>query len=438
MEIIFFAIGILAGMVLAWFVLRHRFSTDYTHNARVQELYVSRSLYDQLQSQADLLRDDLLEKEQEIRTFEATVAAKKQTIIHLEERLDQQKEEVTHLQEKMQSHFEQIASKLLEEKSQRFTTQNQVQMNGILEPLKERIKDFENNIERKYIDETKERISLRQEIEHLRSLNQRLSTDANNLARALKGDSKTQGDWGEVRLEIILEKAGLEKGIHFRRQESFVSETTGNMLRPDFVVNLPEGKHLIIDSKVSLTAFEAYTSSEDEQQKIALLKAHLDSFRNHYRDLGSKNYQHLYQIHSPDYVLMFVPIEPAFALAVQTDQQLFLDALDRNVVLVTSSTLLATMRTVSFIWKQERQKRNAQEIAKQSGQLYDKFCGFVEDLKTLGKQLEQARTAYDAAFNKLSDSKQYGTTLIGRAERLRELGAKSTKSLPPELLDGLE
>ncbi len=284
------------------------------------------------------------------------------------------------------------------------------------------------------MENTKQRITLSEEIRHLRHLNEQLSQDANQLVSALKGDSKFQGDWGEFQLEVLLEKSGLEKGIHFVTQSSF-KDNAGRQKRPDFIINLPENKNLIIDSKVSLKAYEAYFNCEVEEEQATYLKAHLDSLRSHIRDLSSKNYQRLYQINSPDYLLMFVPIEPALSLALQEDKSLFLDALDRNIVIVTSSTLLATMRTVSYIWKQDKQKKSVLEIARQSGLLYDKFVGFVTDLQEIGKKLDDARGAYDGAMNKLHTSKKYGDTILGRAKRIKELGANASKELPSDLLD---
>ncbi len=352
----------------------------------------------------------------------------------MEEKLATQGQEIEALQSKARLEFEQVANRLLEEKSQKFTNQNKLQMDAILQPLRDKIKTFEENIERKYVDEAKERFSLKREIEGLRLLNTQLSQEASNLVNALKGDNKTQGDWGELQLELLLERAGLEKGIHFKAQPSFADEF-GKQKRPDFVIELPEGRQLVVDSKVSLAAYERYFNAEEEQERALHLAAHIDSVRRHIKELGAKNYQQLYQIHSPDYVLLFVPIEPAFAVATQRDSKLFLDALDQNIVIVTTSTLLATMRTVAYIWKQERQKKNVLEIAKQSGLLYDKFVGFVDDLKTIGVRLDDANEAYGKALNKLKDSPKYGDTLIGRAEKIKKLGAKTSKALPPELLD---
>lgn len=432
--LIFLLAGIIIGGLVIWLFMRIRFANDFIAKPAVQEQYVLKEIYDNLQAQADVSREDALEKEQEIRALSSDLSATHSQVRYLEEKLASQKQEIEALQAKARLEFEQIANKLLEEKSEKFTSQNQVQIDAILQPLREKIKSFEESVERKYIDETKERASLKQEIEGLRLLNSQLTQEASNLVNALKGDNKTQGDWGEFQLELLLEKAGLEKGINFKAQPSF-SDENGKQKRPDFVINLPEGRQLIVDSKVSLAAYERYFNSEDEQEKAQHLSAHINSLRQHIRDLSSKNYQRLYQINSPDYVMLFVPIEPAFALATQQDGKLFLDALDRNVVIVTTSTLLATMRTVAYIWKQERQKKNVLEIAKQSGLLYDKFVGFVEDLKQIGIRLDDANEAYGKALNKLKDSTKYGDTLIGRAERIKQLGAKTSKTLPPELLE---
>ncbi len=264
-----------------------------------------------------------------------------------------------------------------------------------------------------------------------------LSEDANNLVTALKGDNKLQGDWGEFRLEVLLEKAGLTKDVHYTTQKSYVHHENGKMFRPDFIINLPEGKNLVLDSKVSLKAYEGYFSTDDPAEKEKFLNAHVNSLKTHIKELSAKNYQTLYQINSPDYLLLFVPVEPALSVALQKDAKVFLEALDKNIVIVSTTTLLATLRTVSFIWKQEKQKKNVLEIARQSGLLYDKFCSFTGDLLEVGKRMEQAMTAYDNARRKLRDSTKYGDTLIGRAERIKKLGAKTTKELPVELTEDL-
>lgn len=427
-------LSLLIGGLIAWLFAKLRFTKGMIGQLDLESRYVLRELYENLQQQTDVQKEDLIEKQEEIRTLSADLSASYQDFKYLNEKLGTQQLEIEKMQQQARIEFENLANRLLEEKSQKFTAQNSQQLNDILNPLREKIKDFEDSIERKFIDEAKDRISLKTEIENLRLLNQQLSQDANNLASALKGDNKSQGDWGELRLEMLLEKAGLTKDIHYRAQPSFLDED-GQHKRPDFIIDLPGGKHLIIDSKVSLVAYEQFYNAPDDQSRQRCLQEHCNSLRKHIKDLSDKNYQHLYQINSPDYLMLFVPIEPAFSVAIQNDNKLFLDALDRNIVLVTTSTLLATMRTVSYIWKQENQQKNVLEIARQSGLLYDKLCNFVEDLRLVGQRLNLAQGAYQDAMNKLTDSSRHGHTLLGRAERIRELGAKTSKQLPKELLN---
>jgi len=432
-ELLFLAIGLLLGAVAAWFIAKYKFAaaSGSLPLDAVKEQYVLREVFANLQEQTDMYRADMMEKETEIRNLTKNLSSQQQENVGLRDKLLKDQEQITKLQAQFQQEFELTANRLFDEKSRRFSQQNHEQLNNLLSPLRERIREFELGIERRYLEKTKDMVSLKKEIEQLRDLNLQLSHDANNLASALKGESKTQGDWGEHQLELLLEKSGLVKGIHFITQASY-KDLNGKIKRPDFIINLPDQKHLVIDSKVSLVAYEKYCSND---QKEKHLKAHLDSLRRHINDLSSKNYQHLYQISSPDYLLLFVPIEPAFALAVQKDPQLFVDALDKNIVMVTTSTLLATMRTVSYIWKQEKQKKSVLEIARQSGLLYDKLCNFVEDLQQVGQKIDHAQNAYHAAMNKLMDSKKYGDTLLGRAEKIRKLGAKNTKRLPKNLLE---
>eukprot|EP00903_Cladosiphon_okamuranus_P000210 g210.t1 len=411
---------------------RLRVGQTYVAQEQLETTYVPKGVYQALREQADVLQANLHEKVESERDLSSALATEKTRLEYLQQKLEQQMREIQELQQSNRIAFENMANRLLEEKSQKFTQQNQTQLSELLQPLKEKIKHFEDNIERRYLEETRDRVSLKKEIEQLRELNQQLSQDAGNLTAALKGDSKVQGDWGEVQLQLLLEKAGLQKDVHFRTQSSF-RDSDGKTKRPDFIINLPDKKHLVIDCKVSLTAYERYCSAEDEKQRAKALKAHLESVRNHIKGLSKKKYQELYQINSPDYLLLFIPVEPAFSLAVQQDQRLFVDALEDNIVLVTNSTLLATMRTVSFIWKQEKQQRSVQEIARQSGQLYDKFVNFVEDLQLVGQRLDSVHNAYEAAMYKLADGKRYSQTLIGRAEKLRKLGARTSKQLPAEL-----
>ncbi|MEN0005791.1 MAG: DNA recombination protein RmuC [Bacteroidota bacterium] len=430
-------LGLLIGLLLGWLIARLRAQATTVTKAEVEAKYVEKTLYQHLQASLDVLQADQHELDEEIKLLTKNLATKDQIIVNLEGQLAQQQQNLEHLQQRLHTEFENLANRLLDEKSQKFTAQNQTQLQHLLDPLKEKIKTFEELTEKRFLQETHDRISLKKEIEQLRHLNHQLSEDANKLASALKGDNKTQGDWGELQLQRILEKAGLVKGIHFQTQASF-KDDQGKLKRPDFIIHLPEGKHLIIDSKVSLVAYEQFHHAETSEEQATHLKNHLQSIRQHLKDLSSKNYQQLYDIHSPDYLLLFIPIEPAFAVAMQGDQRIFLEALDKNIVIVSTSTLLATMRTVSFIWKQEKQKKSVLEIARQSGLLYDKFCAFVEDLKAIGHRLDQSQQSYQQAMNKLVNSKKFGDTLIGRAEKIKALGAKANRQLPSELLPDQE
>lgn len=431
---LFFAIGFIFSGLITWFYARYKLTRTGLSPSEIAAGYVPRSLHEAIEGQLDQCRDDLHEKEAEIRDLLSKNAALQQGLQYQEERLLNQSKEINALQERARLEFENLANRLLDEKSQKFAAQNQQQISDLLSPLREHIKTFEDSIDKRFREEAEGRVSLKKEIEHLRDLNQQLSQDANNLATALKGGQKTQGDWGEVQLEMLLERAGLQRDVHYKSQSSY-KDDEGRQKRPDFIILLPENKHLVIDAKVSLVAYEQYYNAEDTDSRKQFLKAHIDSIRQHIKDLSSKNYQQLYHINPPDYLLLFVPLEPAFTAAIKEDQGLFTEALDYNIVIVTTSTLLATMRTVAYIWKQEKQKRSVQEMARQGGLLYDKFCAFVDDLKAIGARLEMAQGAWHDAMNKLSDSKKYGDTLIGRAERLRALGAKNAKTLPPDLLE---
>ncbi len=436
MELIYLLASFVLGAILAGLIVYNRFvgSGQYITVKNIADNYVSKDMMTDREGRIHNLEKETTDKTLKIIDLNKDLASLEQINAHLDEKLNLQKDELTQLQQRFQTEFENIANRLLEEKSQRFTQQNQTQMNDLLNPLREKIKDFEDNMSRRFSDETRERISLRTEIEGLVKLNQQLSSDAHNLTSALRGDSKIQGDWGEMQLEKLLEKSGLLRGVHYDAQLSFLDEN-GQQRRPDFIIQLPENKQLILDSKVSLTAFEQFFNQDDPSVKTRFLKAHIDSLRNHVRGLSDKNYAKLYPLNSLDYVIMFVPIESAFSFAMKEDTTLFTDALDKNVLIVTPTTLMATMRTVGYIWKQENQKKHVLEIARQSGLLYDKFVAFVEDLKQIGHRLDGAQTAYHDAMNKLNDSRKYGDTLVGRAEKIRELGAKASKRLPKEFLE---
>jgi DNA recombination protein RmuC len=325
--------------------------------------------------------------------------------------------------------FKNLANEILEDKSKRFTEQNQTNLGALLDPLKLRISEFQSKIEDTYVKEGKERTALGEQVRQLMELNQQLSDDAKNLTRALRGSSKAQGNWGELVLERVLEASGLRKGEEYVVQTSHTRDD-GTRALPDVVIRLPEGRSLVVDAKVSLVAYEEFAISEVELDRVAASKRHIDSVKNHIRGLSDKNYHTLYGLKSIDFVLLFVPIEPAFMLAITSDRDLFMDAWNRNVLLVSPSTLLFVVRTVAHLWRQEAQTRNAQEIAKRGAELYDKFVGFVEDMTALGNRLRQAQTEYQGAYGKLTSGRGH---LIGQAEKLRALGVKPSKSLPPAM-----
>jgi DNA recombination protein RmuC len=435
MELLYLFIGVVLGAILAALFFNNRPSA--TGGLTIKDLedkYVPKELVTELNERLKNEAAENTANHLTIIELNKDLASLEQINVNIEDKLATQKSELKDLQNRFQTEFENVANRLLEEKSQRFSLQNQQQIGDILTPLKERIREFEQSVERKFLDETRERSSLKTEIESLQKMNTQLSVDANNLASALRGNSKTQGDWGEMQLEKLLEKSGLLRGVHYEAQSSF-SDEQGQQRRPDFVIQLPDNKQLILDSKVSLTAYEQFFNAEDSSVKTRFLKQHIDSLRTHFRGLSDKNYVGLTEINTPDFVIMFVPLETAFGVAMQEDNALFNDALDRNVIIVTPTTLLTTMRTVSFLWKQENQKKHVLEIARQSGLLYDKFVGFVDDLKQIGLKLDGAQSAFGDAMNKLNDSRKFGDTLVGRAEKIRELGAKTSKLLPKDLTE---
>ncbi len=419
-SVLFILIGIVLGGIIGWLLAKSKFSGNNTEAGN----YIPKDVYEQTKAELVQQNEVLQNRNKELGVLEANIK-------NLTEQLHNERSRIEELNKEFKKEFENLANEILEKKSKTFTEQNKTNLDNILNPLKEKIKNFEEKVEKTYQNESNERVSLKTEIKGLMELNKRLSEDANNLASALKGESKTQGDWGEIQLEMLLEKAGLTNGIHFQTQASHTMDD-GSRLRPDLIINLPENKNLIIDSKVSLKAYEAYFNAETDEDKSIQLKAHIQSIRNHIRDLGGKNYSNIYEINSPDYVLMFIPVEPAFNIAVRNDDKIFADALDKNIVIVTTSTLLATMKTVSFIWKQEDQKKHVLEIADKAGKLYDKFVGFTDDLLTVGKNLNSAKKSYDDSMNKLVE----GTgNLVKRAEDMKKLGAKATKSIDPNLIN---
>ena len=385
-------------------------------NSIQEQLKTSQNEKESIRSEKDSLAIQLSKKETD---FE-----------NLWERNLEQKQEVEKLQEKFTKEFENLANKILEEKTNKFTEQNKENMKNILSPLQDKIQLFEKKVEDTHKESIDYHAALRQQILGLSEMNAQMSKETVNLTKALKGDSKMQGNWGELVLERVLEKSGLEKDREYYVQQAHTSED-GQRVYPDVVINLPDGKKMIVDSKVSLTAYEKFSNEEDDNLRTSYLREHINSIKRHVDQLGEKNYHDLYQMESPDFVLLFIPIEPAFAIALNEETTLYNKAFEKNIVIVTPSTLLATLRTIDSMWTNQKQQENAYEIARQAGALYDKFEGFVADLVKVGNKIKDSKTEYDAAMNKLVDGKG---NLITSIEKLKKMGAKAKKSLPESVL----
>ena len=449
MEILYIILAFILGAVLAYFILKsssvsRKSYEELQQNFNQKEADLNRIIAEiSAQNKAQLQKiaeqqelnerqnseiKDLQSDKNQLIGLKSQLAAQNESLQQL---LDSQKEEIVKIQEEAKLQFENLANKILEEKTLKFTEQNQQNLKNILNPLQEKITDFEKKVENTHKESIDYHAALRQQILGLKEMNLQMSKETLNLTKALKGDSKIQGNWGELVLERVLEKSGLEKGREYEIQKSFTTEE-GNRVQPDVIINLPDGKKMIVDSKVSLTAYEKYINEEDDEQKSSFLKEHVNSLKRHVEQLGSKNYQHLYQMESPDFVLLFIPIEPAFAIALNEDTQLYNKAFERNIVIVTPSTLLATLRTIDSMWTNQKQQENAYEIARQAGALYDKFDGFVTDLVKIGKKMDEAKTEYEGAMNKLVDGKG---NLITSVQKLKIMGAKAKKSLPDAILN---
>ena len=425
MDLLINLIIILAGIFMGLFLGRNftKLKFEKEHSALEER---NSFLNERLNDATEDLKTIQLEKE-------ALIAAKTRLATELknsENEMQNNKEELNKIQEKFTKEFENLANKILEEKSTKFTEQNKLNITSILNPLKEKIEGFEKKVSESQKESIGMHSALKEQLNNLKDLNLQMSKEAINLTKALKGDSKAQGDWGETQLEILLEKANLAKDIHFTTQGGYRDED-GRLKKPDFIINLPDKRHLIVDSKVSLTNYEAYFNAEDEEQKKLHLKRHIESIRKHIKELSEKKYETLYEINTPDYVLMFVPIEPAYLLALNNNNQLYLEALDKNVVLVSTSTLLATLSTVSSMWRQENQKNNVLEIANQAGRLYDQFVNLTDDLIKVGTQLKTVQGSYDTSMKKLTGK----GNLVKKVEKIRELGAKTSQIMNKNLLD---
>lgn len=433
MEIIFMFIGAIIGFAVAYLWLKNKSQIELSATVEKARLFEQNTV--ELKNEIRLLTENneikLNEERKRIESLKEELAGAKTENASLLQKLQEQRGQIEELNQRFIKEFENLANRILDEKSQKFTEQNRNNLDIILTPLKERIKEFEQKVEQTYKHESAERITLKTEIKNLIELNKQLSEEANNLATALKGDNKQQGNWGELVLEKILERSGLKEGEEYKTQQTTANHE-GRQIKPDVIVFLPDNKHIIIDSKVSLVAYEACVNAADENDRAKFLKQHVESVRNHIKLLSDKNYQTAAGYHSPDFVLLFIPIESSFSLALQGDNDLFNFAWDRKIVMVSPSTLLATLRTIASIWKQERQTRNALQIAEEGGKLYDKFAAFVDDLIKVGNGLKSTQENYKNAMNKLCE----GTgNLVKRAEKMRELGAKTTKQIPQNVID---
>jgi len=432
LPIVYIALGALIGAVVVWLWLKGQ-----RGDGNEQELAILGAQLQAEQQSCIKLEQQLTEAKQESQDRQEQSSLLKADIAKLETLLSEERKQSTEklklldeARAQLNIEFQNLANKILEEKSLKFTEQNKQNIDQVLKPLREQLGDFRRKVEDVYDKESKDRVSLFHEIKHLKDLNQKISDDAINLTNALKGQTKTQGTWGEVILERVLEESGLHNGREYETQGTFTSEE-GKRLRPDVIVHLPEGKDIIIDSKVSLTAYERYCSTDDDKQRQSALKEHIASLKAHIKGLSVKNYEDLPGIKSLDFVLLFVPIESAFITAVENDRDIFREAFDKNIIVVSPTTLLATLKTVHNIWRYEYQNLNALEIAEKAGNLYDQFVLFVQSMDDIGDKLNKATDAYQTARKRLVDGRG---NLVGRTENLKKLGAKAKKSLNEKLL----
>ena len=435
MQIIWLISGVILGGLVGWFMAKSRSNTTNSSETDIQnKLQLAEERYGMIAKELTEVKPELSTERNKSLALSNQLTKVETEHKNLQTKLEDQKAELEKLNERFAHEFKNLANEIFEEKSKKFTEQNKTNIHDLLNPLKEKIGEFQKKVEDSNKEGAERNASLVTQIKHLSDLNKQITKEAENLTKALKGDSKAQGNWGEVILERILEKSGLEKG---REYETQVSETgdDGKRYQPDVVIRLPDNKHVIVDSKVSLTAYERFVNEENEADKLVQLKLHINSIKTHVKGLSEKSYQNLYGLDGLDFVLLFIPIEPAFTLAVQHDQDLFNDAYSRNIVIVSPTTLIATLRTIASIWKQEYQNKNAIEIARQGGALYDKFQSFTEDLISIGKHLNGTQKAYQESMKKLSEG---SGNLVKRAEGLKKLGAKASKQMDERLLDRSE
>ncbi len=432
MEIVYIVIGLIFGIIITWLLVKNKFQKE------VSKLTLDKNLAEDkingINENLSNFKEEIINKENTIIDLNKQLASKSADYNNLNDKLQEQKADVEKLQEKFRIEFKNLANEILEEKTQKFTDQNKINISEILKPLNEKIKDFEKKVEETYDKESKQRFSLKEEVKRLAELNQQVSKDTINLTKALKGDSKAQGNWGEVVLGNILERSGLVRDREYFIQTSFYNDER-KRLQPDVVIAYPGNRNVVVDSKVSLTAYERYASADSPEEKESAGKEHILSIKSHINELSQKNYQDLYQLKSLDFVMMFLPIEPAYLIAIQRDSDLWNYAYDKRVLLISPTNLIAALKMVESLWKQEYQSKNVLEIAKQSGDLYDKFVGLAEDLTDIGNKLKATQKSYELSMNKLLTGKG---NLVGRVEKIKKLGAKTNKVLSQQFLNRLE
>ena len=417
MEVLYGVLGLIAGGGIVYLVLRSWLAG--------RQQYMKEKVIG-LEEETLALNRQIKEREAEMIQLTRELAVATTNHKNLKEKLEEQKTEISKLQDQFRIEFKNLANEIFEEKSKKFTEQNRSNLDQLLKPLGEKIRDFEKKVGDAYDKEAQQRFSLKEEVKRLAELNKKIAEDAENLTRALKGDSKSQGNWGEMILESILERSGLAKDREYIVQPSFQGDD-GRRMQPDVVVSYPGNRSVIIDAKVSLTAYERLVDAGSSELREKYLKEHLISIRNHVTELSNKNYLDIYQVQSLDFIMMFLPVEPAYMVAIKEDPEIWNYAYDRRILLISPTNLLAALKMIASLWRQEHQNKNALEIARQSGDLLDKFYALLSDLNDLGSRLKLTQKSYDDAINKLSEGKG---NLIRRAQRIEELGAKTKKNLP--------
>lgn len=427
MDFLFVLFGLLVGAAIAWLLAQMK-STKQVQQLSTS-LFVERENNKRIEAQIGDLKSELESERKKVLEANNNLAAAEADYRNIQEKLQDQKRELEQLNEKFAIEFKNLANDIFEEKSKKFTDQNKSNLFDLLRPLGEKIVEFERKVEDTHKDNITRNAALREQLENLQRLNMQMTKEAENLTKALKGDSKTQGAWGEFILESILEKSGLEKDREYTIQESFTTED--GRFRPDIVVRLPEKRHVIIDSKVSLTAYNNFVNAATEDEKIIALKAHLVSIRQHLKVLSEKNYQRISD-RNLDFIIMFIPIEPAYILAIQSEKRLYEEALEKRIIFVSPTLLIPSLQLIKNVWKLEYQNRNSQEIARHATSLYEKFAGFTNDLIDIGNQLRKTQTSYENAMNKLATG---NGNLVRSVERFKVLGLKPTKNVDQRLLD---